>query len=139
MRRAGRLIIAAPALAALLLAGCGGAVSDDHEIVEPASFDEQTGRIEMTAQASERLDIQTAPVQARGDLLVVPSAALLVVADGTFYVYTSPEPLVFVPRPISIDRDDGVTAFLTEGPPAGTDVVTVGVPELYGIQYGMGH
>ena len=126
-------------LVVLLLAGCGGAVSDEHQIVEPARFDEQTGHIEMTQEASERLDIQTATVEVRGDLLVVPSAALLVVPDGTFYVYTNPEPLVFIPQPISVSRDDGETAFLTDGPPAGTQVVTVGVPELYGIQTGMGH
>jgi hypothetical protein len=139
VRRSRRLIAGSSILVALMLAACGGAVSDEHETIDPASFDEQTGRIEMTQAASDRLDIQTVPILSRGDLLVVPSASLLVEPDGAFYVYTNPEPLVFIPQPISVDRDDGEMAFLSEGPPAGTEVVTVGVPELYGIQYGMGH
>ncbi len=134
-----RLATAVPLLATLLLSACGGAVSDDHEVVDPARYDEGSGRITMTQEASDRLDIQTVPIRSRGELLVVPSAALLVEPDGTFYVYTNPEPLVFIPQPIDVDRDDGEMAFLTEGPPEGTEVVTVGVPELYGIQYGMGH
>lgn len=134
-----RWITVAPLLAALLLAACGEAVSDEHVIVDPGQYDEKTSRITMTAEASQRLDIQTMPIRTRDGLLVVPSSALLVLPDGTFQLYTNPESLVFVPEPISVDRDDGHLALLTDGPPAGTAVVTVGVPELYGIETGMGH
>lgn len=139
VRSSRRWIVVAPLLAVSLLAACGEAVSDEHEIVEPGHYDEETSLITMSAEASERLDIQTMPVATRGGVLVVPSSALLVLPDGTFQLYTNPESLVFVPEPIDVDRDNGRLAFLTDGPPAGTAVVTVGVPELYGIQTGMGH
>lgn len=139
VRSSRRWIVVAPLLAVSLLAACGEAVSDEHEIVEPGHYDEETSLITMSAEASERLDIQTMPVETRGGVLVVPSSALLVLPDGTFQLYTNPESLVFVPEPIDVDRDNGRLAFLTDGPPAGTAVVTVGVPELYGIQTGMGH
>jgi hypothetical protein len=39
---------------------------------------------------------------------------------------------VFVRAPIDIVHETSSQAFLADGPPAGTQVVTVGVPELYG-------
>ena len=36
-----------------------------------------------------------------------------------------------------MDRVDGDTAYLLAGPAAGTKVVTVGVPELFGAEYGV--
>ena len=40
--------------------------------------------------------------------------------------------------PITVDRVDGETAYLVKGPAVGTAVVTVGAPELYGAEYGVG-
>jgi hypothetical protein len=37
-----------------------------------------------------------------------------------------------------VDRVDGGTAYLRAGPAVGTMVVTVGVPELYGAEFGVG-
>ena len=58
--------------------------------------------------------------------------------DGATWVYTSPEPLVFVRYPIVVDYIEGDQAYLVEGPPAGTEVATVGVAELYGADTGVG-
>ncbi|MGH8929816.1 MAG: hypothetical protein ACRDZO_04040 [Egibacteraceae bacterium] len=130
-------------IAALLLPACGGPVSDEHEINEPVTLEHVEGsdiaRVTLTQRAAERLDIQTAPVQADGNRSVVPSAAVFVQPDGTFWVYTSPEPLVFVRHEIIVDHDDGARTFITAGPPLGTQVVTVGVPELLGAEYEIGH
>ena len=95
-------------------------------------------RITLTESAVERLGIETAAVESRGDELVVPYDAVFLDAHGDFWVYTNPEPLVFVREPIDIVRETSDRAFLAEGPPPGTDVVTVGVPELYGSETGFG-
>ncbi|MGH8907133.1 MAG: hypothetical protein ACRD0K_11565 [Egibacteraceae bacterium] len=143
MRRGSRGIAAIPLVAAALLPACGAAVSDSHEIDEPVTVEHVEGtdvaRLTLTQRAVERLGIQTAPVETDGDRTVVPSAAVFVEPDGTWWVYTSPEPLVFVRHRISVERDDGELAFLTEGPPPGTRVATVGVPELLGAEYELGH
>jgi hypothetical protein len=143
MKRGNRAIAATSVIAALLLTACGGTVSDEHEINEPATVQHIEGtdlaRVTLTRRAAERLDIQTAPVETDGSRIVIPSAAWFVQPDGTFWVYTSPEPLVFVRHKISVEHDDGARTFLIEGPSPGTQVVTVGVPELLGAEFEIGH
>jgi len=67
---------------------------------------------------------------------VVPTSAVLYDAKGKTWVYTNPEPLVFVRHAISIDYIDGDRAVLLDGPASGTAVVTVGAAELLGTEYG---
>ncbi len=133
---------AGPLLLASFLAACGGAVSDEHVIEQPASVEEvdepEVARVTLTESAAERLDIQTVAVEPDGKGLVVPSDAIYLTADGVFWVYTNPEPLVFVRHEINITDEQGGLAVLSAGPPAGTEVVTVGVPELYGTEVGNG-
>lgn len=69
---------------------------------------------------------------------VIPYAAVLYDLNGDTFTYTSPEPLVFVRHPISIDYIEGDLAVLSDGPPSGTAVVTVGAAELYGTESGIG-
>jgi len=70
---------------------------------------------------------------------IVPYAAVIYDVKGETWVYTNtnPEPLAFVRQSISIDYIKGDLAFLTEGPSAGTNVVTVGGAELYGAETGV--
>ena len=68
---------------------------------------------------------------------IVPYAAVIYDVNGETWVYTNPEPLVFIRHSISIDYIEGDLAFLTEGSPAGTEVVTVGGAELYGAETGV--
>jgi hypothetical protein len=68
---------------------------------------------------------------------VVPQAAVLYGVHGETWVYTNPEPLVFVRQPIVIDYIEENLAFLSEGPEAGTEVVTVGAAELFGAETGV--
>jgi hypothetical protein len=99
-------------------------------------------RVILTAEAGKRLGIETAPVrdaQARGQLRkVVPYSAVFYDLKGETWVYTNPEPLTFVRARISVDYIDGGLAVLLEGLPSGTEVVTVGAPELYGTEFGVG-
>jgi hypothetical protein len=100
-------------------------------------------RVTLTARAAERLDIKTDRVQemvVRGvKRKVVPYAAVLYDAHGQTWVYTSPEPLVFVRHRIQVEYISGDRAVLSQGPPTGTAVVTVGAAELFGAEFEIGH
>jgi hypothetical protein len=93
-------------------------------------------RVTLTEDAAKRLDLQTAAtrdVEIRGAMRhVIPYSAILYDTEGNTWTYTSPEPLVFVRHSIKVDFIDGEMAVLTDGLPAGTNVVTVGAEELYG-------
>jgi hypothetical protein len=69
--------------------------------------------------------------------LSVPYRAVLYDSDGGTWVYTSPQSLVFIRVAVKVDYVDGEVAVLADGPPAGTQVVTVGVTELYGAEVGV--
>ena len=101
--------------------------------------DSELSQITLTERAAERLQIETAAVSTEQGSLVVPYSAVYYAPNGDAWVYTSPEPLVFVRHAITVDRIEGDKAFLTKGPSADTTVVTVGVPELYGTEFEIGH
>jgi hypothetical protein len=69
---------------------------------------------------------------------VIPYAAVLYDLHGETWVYTNPNPLVFIRHPILVDYIENEQAVLIEGPPAGTAVATVGVAELFGTEFGVG-
>lgn len=69
---------------------------------------------------------------------VIPYSAVIYDLRGETWVYTNPEPLVFVRHAIHVDYIEGDLAVLLEGPPAGTKVATVGVAELFGTEFGVG-
>lgn len=124
-------------------------------------------RVTLTEKAAQRLDIKTAAVRLtpttrriEGELAasaggagqavavrsslatterkVVPYASVVYEPHGDTWVYANPEPLVFIRERVRIDYIDGDVAVLSEGPPAGTAVVTVGVAELFGVEFGIG-
>jgi hypothetical protein len=127
-------------------AGDGGDHDDDHG---PATVEHQEGsglsRLILTPKAAQRLDIKTAPAfearvaRSQTQRKVVPYAAVLYDASGDTWVYTSPEPQVFIRHQIVIDYIDGDQAVLSDGPPLGTEVVTVGAAELFGTEFEIGH
>jgi len=86
----------------------------------------------VTASAKERVDAAPSDGMRR----VVPTSAILYDAKGKTWVYTNPEPLVFVRHAVNIDYIDGDRAVLSDGPASGTAVVTVGAAELLGTEYG---
>ena len=95
-------------------------------------------RITLTESAATRLNIEFGEVAAAETGLVVPSAAVIIDPAGKYWVYTSPEPLVFVRQELSSVGEDGQRTYFTLGPSAGTRVVVTGVPELYGAEFGIG-
>ena len=100
-------------------------------------------RVILGEEAVDRLGIVTAPVRqaatpGHAAQKAVPFAAVLYDADGKSWVYANPEPRTYVREPVTLDRVDGDVAYLRDGPAAGTAVVTVGVAELFGAEYGVG-
>ncbi|MDP9483640.1 MAG: hypothetical protein M3P84_10505 [Chloroflexota bacterium] len=100
-------------------------------------------RVTLSQKASDRLGIETAVVetaQAAGGSprTAIPYAAVLYDASGSTWAYTNPEGLVFIRASITVDQIDKDRAILSGGPDAGMKVVTVGAPELYGAETGVG-
>lgn len=71
--------------------------------------------------------------------IVVPYSSVIYDVSGNSWLYTNPEPLVFVRQKISIDRILGNVVVLKEGPKAGTKIVSVGAAELMGVEQKVGN
>ena len=129
------------------LSACGEASSGyDYETAshhDPAELEPIKGtdvnRVIIDAEGVERAGIQTAPIRQNGQGTVIPYDAVIYNSDGKTYTYTAPEPLTFVRQEISIDHVVGDSAMLSDGPPAGTEVVTVGAAEVYGTEFEVAH
>jgi ABC-type oligopeptide transport system substrate-binding subunit len=129
------------------LSACGEASSGyDYETAshhEPAKLEPIKGtdvqRVIFDAEGAERVGLQTAPIRQNGQGTVMPYDAVIYTSDGKTYTYTAPEPLTFVRQSISIDHVVGDSVMLSDGPPAGTKVVTVGATEVYGTEFEVAH
>jgi hypothetical protein len=126
------------------LSACGGEASTgyDYELAshhEPAKLEPIKGtdvqRVIFDAEAAERVGLKTAPIRQERRKEIMPYAALIYDAEGDTYAYTAPEPLTYVRQEINIDHFEGDSVVLSDGPPAGTKVVTVGVDEVYGTEF----
>jgi len=100
--------------------------------------------VTLTEKAAQRTGIETASVTAAGAVregsagaLAVPYSALWYNAKGDAFVYVVTEPLSYVRAAITVDYVEGDKAVLSAGPEAGTEIVTVGVAELYGAETGL--
>jgi hypothetical protein len=140
----GILIVAGLGLTGCTTASVGLPTIDSEppSIVEHVEGSE-ISRVTLSERAAQRLGIELAEVTsedvAGSPKLVIPYGAVIYDAKGATWTYTSPEPLTFVRHPITIDTIDGDRAWLVEGPPDGTSVVSVGAAELYGTEYEVGH
>ena len=140
-------IAVAPMFACCVALGACETAAVKANEVKPAHVEAIAGtelhKVTLTARAAERLDIKTDRVQEMvvggAKRKVVPYAAVLYDARGETWVYTNPEPLVFVRHAIRVEYIRGDRAVLSQGPPAGTAVVTVGAAELFGAEFEIGH
>jgi hypothetical protein len=130
------------------LSACGGEASSgyDYETAShhvPAKLEPIKGtdvqRVIFDAEAAERVGLKTAPIRQDGQETVIPYNAVIYGADGNTYAYTAPEPLTYVRQEINIDRVAGDSVMLSDGPPTGTEVVTVGAAEVYGTEFEVAH
>ena len=129
------------------LSACGEASSGyDYETAShhvPAKLEPIKGtdvqRVVFDAEAAKRVGLQTAPIRQDGQETVLPYDAVIYGADGKTYTYTAPEPLTYVRQEIDIDHVAGDSVMLSDGPPVGTEVVTVGAAEVYGTEFEVAH
>ena len=133
------VLLVVAGLGATTLSACSGvteeeAGGDEAASVEPIK-ETDYNTITLSTEAAERLGIETATVSERHGRKVVPYAAVSYTPNGGAFVYTSPADRTYVRRPIEVETIRGRDAILSKGPPAGTAVVTVGSPELFGAEY----
>jgi len=137
--------VLAVAVVGLALFGCSEA-SESTSSGDPAATLEETTapdgtelqKVTLTADAIERLGIRLEPVTDQAGTLVVPYAAVVYDPVGGTWVYTRPGARSFLRAPVIVREIAGDDAFLFDGPAAGTRVVTVGTPELYGAEEEIG-
>jgi len=137
---------------AVSVAGCKSptSASAEAEVDSAASVTAVEGkdgihRVELTADAAQRIDLRTAAISARAatagqpatGLLSAPLDAVLYDKDGKTWVFVSTGKLAFQRAPVTVSKVDGDVAVLASGPPAGTVVVTVGAAELLGAEDGV--
>lgn len=129
-------------MATAILSSCAGAVSDAYVIENDPGYVKAIADgnlVTVTDEAADRLRLETARVTGSRQQLVVPASAVFVDPAGVWWVYEALGPNEFMRAEVEIRHIQGDRAVLRSGPPPGTAVVTVGVPELYGIEEEVGH
>jgi hypothetical protein len=114
--------------------------------VEPIIVEKIDGtdlnKLILTESAEKRLDIQTTPISEtliEDDVyLVVPYSTIIYDLQGEVWLYVNLAPLTYQREKVVIKTIDGNTVYLIDGPSIGTEVVTIGVAELYGADTGVG-
>jgi hypothetical protein len=130
--------------AALVLPACADVSKEKEETPEPAELVAIEGSdrsaIIVEPEAVDRVGIETGTVTSGGSgRTTMPAAAVFYGLEGETWTYTNPEENTYVRTPIVVDDIQGDTAFVSDGPKPGTRVVTVGAPELFGVEEGVGH
>ena len=129
------------AVAVGMSAGCAEIESVTAEPYEPAAL-ESTGpdkpaRVILTEEAVDRVALQTTEVKASGKDLTVEHAALVFDKAGKPWVFSVVGPRTYVRATVTIKEVQDNVVTLSAGPPAGTQVVTVGAIELWGAELGI--
>jgi membrane fusion protein, heavy metal efflux system len=78
----------------------------------------------------------TLPLSGEEASLIVPRSALVRDAHGGSWVYVNISPHAYARQRVFVDRVVGDLAALVSGPKVGAKVVTQGVAELYGAEFG---
>jgi hypothetical protein len=136
-------------LTGLTLVGCTktealGEASDDAAKVEQVAG-EDFNRVTLTAAATTALGIRTEPVREvrrkiRGGVMtlqVIPYAAVIYDAEGNTSTYVSVGPRSYVRAAITLDHLKDDLAYLRQSVEPTASVVTVGAPELLGVEEGV--
>ena len=134
---------AALALLGMVLVVSGCKVDKVEEKHHPAKL-EETGergilKVVLEPQAVERIGLQTTHVAEESGRLVLPYGAIMYDTKGQTWAYTNPEPLTYIRHKVVVEDIEGDRVILSEGPAAGTAVVTIGATELMGAEHKYGH
>ncbi|WP_139346540.1 hypothetical protein [Sinomonas mesophila] len=133
-------------LGLFFVSGCGTSSMAADSVAEPPAKVEKnasTGiaKITLSEKAIDRLDLQTATVQAgsEGVAVTLPYEALLYDAKGGTWVYANPEPRVYQRQAVTVIRIEGGTVFASAGPSVDTVIVTTAAAELFGAEFDTAH
>ena len=134
-------------IAGLQLSACQR--SSTHHAEHPAEVKHIQGSelslVTLTEKAAQRIDLKTDQVsiakvkRSASNRKIVPYSSLIYDPNGQTWVYTSPKPLTFIRHLVEVDYIEGEVAVLNDGPPTGTVIASVGVAELYGTEFDVGH
>ena len=134
--------IAALALAALSLTACAKTSGQEEESNRGATLDSvpgsDIGAVTLTDVAEQRIDLKTAAIEQAAGGMQIPYAALLYDPEGKTWTFVKIGDHQFQRQAVTVDHIAGDTAFLTDGPKAGSEIVVIGGAELYGVEEGVG-
>lgn len=119
------------------LAGCTEVESKTEEGYQPAKLteiNEDLSLVTFTPEGARRVGLETAQVKRSGKGKVIPYESMLYDAEGKTHVYTTKKPLEYLREEVKVDRITGDRVYLSDGPAAGTEIVTTGVVQVYGTE-----
>jgi hypothetical protein len=130
-------VVAVVATASLV--GCAEIEVPLAEPYEPAHLEstgpDQPARVILTEEAQHRVQLQTTLVKPHGADVSLDHAALVYDKKGKPWVFTVIGPLTYIRAAVGIKEvNENNVVILSSGPPAGTEVVTVGAIELWGTE-----
>jgi len=134
--------VAALALAALSVTACAKTGGEEEVSNRGATLDSvpgsDVGAVTLTKIAEQRIDLKTVAIEQAANGMQIPYAALLYDPEGKTWTFVKIGDRTFQRQPVTVDHIAGDTAFLTDGPKAGSEVVVIGAAELYGVEEGVG-
>jgi multidrug efflux pump subunit AcrA (membrane-fusion protein) len=138
------VLVVATSVACLAVSCASALAAESAAKITPArveaTLDAKIKKVTLTPKAAERLGIQIDEVRADpSGRLIVPYASVLYDLTGKTWVYISADPLTFFRGAVEIDSIKGDNVYLSDGPPAGTKVLAVGVPQVFGSEVKVGH
>lgn len=131
----------APALVRPL--GPGSISHGAQPVAGPSTANHATGTVdwyyEITEKrgyrAGERVAVEIAQKQSSEQALVIPFRAVLCDIHGGQWVYARTAERTYARRRVQVARIVGEDAVLASGPAAGTEIVTDGCTELFGVEF----
>jgi len=93
-------------------------------------------KVILSSKAAERLDVQTLSVEKTQ--WTIPYSAIVYDVYGKTWVYEEIEPFTYIRRQINISGVIDSLATLSKPLKYDMTIATVGVPELYGVEDGIG-
>jgi hypothetical protein len=140
-----RLPLAAAVCAALVfsLPACAAPAAAPVAVGEaPAKVEKNatTGiaKLTLTQRGLDRIELKTEPVTAGAGGVQLPYGALMYDSAGKTWVYTNPAERVYERQEVTVSKVEAGVVTASAGPPAGTQVVTVGAAELFGAEFNTG-
>jgi len=121
------------------------------EKYHPAKLEETSDKdimkVTLEPKAAERIGLKTVALSEETVMVsgksetrkVMPYGALMYDTKGESWAFTSPEPLVYIRKPVVVETIEGDRVILSDGPAVGTAIVTVGAAELMGAEHKYGH